>query len=131
MRKLYDNVKVIVSLIPAVVTGATAGSGYADTRGYRDGMLIVTTGAVTSTGTDLYTVTVWEGDTTASMSATSITATVGGTTAGSTTAVARIADLNVTRKRYLQARLTVSATTVSFAGSAVFALGQKDSNPVN
>lgn len=128
---VYDNVKIVNSLVPAVVTTATAGSLYVDTLGYHDGMLIVTTGAVTSTGSDLYTVTVWEGDATSSMAATTITATVGGTTAGSTVAVARISDLNVTRKRYLQARLTMSATTISFAGSATFALTNKESNPVN
>jgi hypothetical protein len=131
MVHTYDNVKIVNSLIPAVVTTATSGSLFVDTQGYHDGMLIVTTGAVTSTGTDTYTVTVFEGDTTASMLATTIAATVGGTTANSTVAVARITDLNVVRKRYLQARLTMTATTISFAGSAVFALGNKESNPVN
>lgn len=131
MRKVLDNVKTAISLEAGVYTAAQAGQQYVDTKGYRDGALVVPAGAITGTGTDVYTVTLWEGDTTASMAATSITVTFTGTgSQAKTVRSARIADLNIVRKRYLQARLTVSATTVSFAGSAVIQLGSASSNPV-
>lgn len=134
MNHLFDNVKVVQSLKPSVLTTDTAGATYVDTLNFHDGMLIVSSGSITATGTDLYTVTVFEGDTTASMTTTGISVTFGYVAAvneGSLVKVARIADLNVTRKRYLQARLTCSATTISFAGSANIALGMGGSNPVN
>ena len=134
MRKLFDNVEVVLSLRSATVTTDTAGQAYVDTKGFRDGMLVVNAGAITATGTDVYTATVYEGDTTASMSATSIAVTFGYVSAAAesnTVKVARISDLNVTRKRYLQIRLAASATTISFAGGGVILLGEGDNNPVN
>lgn len=133
-KKLYDNVKHVISLRTAVVTTDTAGQAYVDTKGYRDGLLIVPTGAITATGTDVYTLTVYEGDTTASMTTTGISVTFGYVSAAAesnTVKVARIADLNVTRKRYLQVRLAASATTVSYGGAGIIALGSPASAPVN
>lgn len=132
MNKIYDNVKTLISLEPGVYTTDTAGQQYVDTQGYRDAKLDVVAGAITGTGTDTYTVTLFEGDTTASLATTGISVTFTGTgSQAKTVRSARVSDLNVTRKRYLQARLTCSATTISFAGSAVIVLGEKDSNPVN
>lgn len=132
MKKILDNVKTAISLEAGVYTSDTAGQQYVDTKGYRDGAIVVAAGAITGTGTDVYTVTVFEGDTTASMTTTGITVTFTGTgSQAKTVRSARLADLNVTRKRYLQAKLTGSATTYSFAGAAVFELGSASSNPVN
>lgn len=133
-KKVFDEVKVVQSLKPAVVTTDTAGASYVDTIGYRDGMLVVSSGAITATGTDLYTMTVFEGDTTASMATTGISVTFGYVSAAAeanTVKVVRIPSLNTTRKRYLQARLTCSATTISFAGDANIALGFPASGPAN
>lgn len=128
---LFDNVKVIVSVKPQVATTDTTGV-IVDTLGYHDGMLIVSSGAITGTGTDIYTVTLWENDsnTTSGATTTSVVLTFTGSQT-TLTQVARIADLNVTRKRYVYAKLTCSATTISFAGAANIALTNKDSNPVN
>ena len=52
-------------------------------------------------------------------------------TADNTVGVARIPELNVTRKRYLRAVLNVGGTTPSFPGNAVFLLGGGVSGPVN
>lgn len=136
MRHVYDNVKVLTSLKPAVVTTDTTGATIIDTLGYNDGMLIVNSGAITATGSDIYTVTVWEGDanTTTGMTTAAIAVTFGfvaGASESSTTKAARIADLGVTRKRYLVAKLTCSATTISFGGSAMIAMGNADSGAVN
>lgn len=132
MRKVLDNVKTLISLEAGTYTTDTAGQQYVDTKGYRDGALVVAAGAIIGTGTDTYTVTLFEGDATASMTTTGITVTFTGTgSQAKTVRSARIADLNVTRKRYLQAKLTCSATTISFAGCAVIELGLGASNPVN
>lgn len=135
MRHLYDNTKIVKAMVPAVVTATTTPANFIDTLGYNDGMLIVSSGAVTGTGTDVYTASILEGDVTSSMAAVSglslTFAFVSAAFESSTTKVLRIVDLGVTRKRYLQFVLTASATTVSFAGSAQFALGAPDSAPVN
>lgn len=131
MKKVYDNVKMERSLDPDVRTTATVGEAIIDTKGYSDGMLVAIAGDITATtGDGGYTVTVYEGDTTASMSATTIKVTFSNGD-GNSVKVARIANLNTERKRYLRADLGGTATTYSFEGGAVFALGNKDSNPVN
>lgn len=138
MRHIYDNTKVKIGMIPVVLSATSTPVQFIDTLGYNDGMLIVSSGAVTATGTDIYTVSVLEGDATASMATvtnlsinTLTFGFVSGAAESSTVKVLRIPDLGVTRKRYLQMTIVASATTVSFAGSAQFALSNPDSGPSN
>lgn len=130
MSKVYDNVKVARSLDPDVRTTATTGEATVDTKGYNDAMLSVIAGDITATTGDAYTVTVYEGDTTSSLSATTIKVTFSNAESN-TVKVARIANLNTERKRYLRADLGGTASTYSFEGGAVIILGEADSNPVN
>ena len=129
--------KTLISLEPGTYTTDTAGQQYVDTKGFDDGVLVVVAGALTATGSDVYTVSLFEGDATSSMTAVAttsvpaVTFTGGVSSQQKTVRISRIADLNVSRKRYLQAKLTCSATTISFAGSAVIELGMAASNPVN
>lgn len=130
--KLFDNVKPICSLDSDVYTTDTTGQDTVDTRGYSDGMLVVTAGDITGTGTDVYTVTVMEGDDTSTLASTGISVTFTGADAPSNSIEsARISGLNLNRKRYLRADLSASATTVSWEGSAVVLLGEADQNPVD
>lgn len=126
---------MVKALVPVVLSASSTPAQYIDTQGYNDGMLIVSSGAITATGTDVYTVSVLEGDATASMTTVSgVSLTFGFVSAAAeanTTKVARLADLGVTRKRYLQFAIVASATTVSFAGCANFALSNPDAGPVN
>lgn len=129
--KIYDNVGVVTSLVPAIRTTDTTGTSVIDTQGYRDGMLCVVAGAIATTATDVYTVTVKECDTS---TGTFVTTGVSVQFTGledNTTKVARISGLNTLRKRFMRADLTCTGTTLSFAGAASLVLGEKDEGPVN
>src|SRR6185437_16522164 len=128
MRHLFDNIKAVQSLIPATYTADKAYTDAAvtavDTQGYADGMLVVTVGDLDAgTGDETYAVKLFECDTSGgTYTDTGISVTILNT-ADDSVAVARIPELNVTRKRYLKATLDVGGTTPSFPGSALILLG--------
>lgn len=129
MRKLVDNVKISYSIAPVVSTASANGTGV-DTQGYSDAMLIVAAGTIdTASGNETYSYSIEHSDDNSSFSAVSgATTTI---TASNTTKVVRLAELNVTIKRYVRAVLTAAGTTPSIAHSAVFALGEPYAGPVN
>ena len=131
MRKLFDNIKAVYTLDAEVYTTDTVATDYVDTVGYGDGMLLVAAGDITTTATDVYTLTVKECETTdGTYTTTGVTVTFTGLE-DNTVKVARIAGLNTNRMRYLKADLTGSATTNSWEGAAVILLGEAASGPVN
>jgi len=127
--KLFDNVKVLSSIVPAVYTADANGTGV-DTQGYENGMLVVSAGDIdTASADETYVVRIQESDDNSSFAAvTGLTVTI---TADNQIGVLRLSGLNTLRKRYLRAVLDVSGTTPSFAGSTNFHLGGSDSGPVN
>lgn len=126
--KLFDNVKVLASLVPAVRTADTNGTGI-DTQGYENGVLVVSAGAIDLASTDeTYVVKIEESDDNSTFTDSGLSVAV---TAANQVKLVRVAELNVTRKRYLRAVLDVSGTTPSFAGGAVFLLGGAAAGPVN
>lgn len=130
MRHLFDNTKAALSLVPATYTSSQAyGSVTAvDTQGYSDGVLVVAAGNLTTVD-ETYEVEVYECDTEGgTYTATGIKLAM---TADNTVKVARVSELNVTRKRYLKAALTVSGSNESFPGTALFLLGGAYAGPVN
>lgn len=128
MRKLFDNVKVLQSLVSAVRTADANGTGV-DTQGYEDAMLVVPVGDIDLASADeTYQVKVEESDDNVTFTTTTITATV---SADNQVGVARIAELNVARKRYLRAVLDVGGTTPSIPMSALFLLAGSLKGPVN
>jgi hypothetical protein len=129
-RKLLDNVKASVSLVPAVYSSNQAYGAVTavDTQGYNDAELLVVAGNLVTVD-ETYVVEVYECDTSGgTYTATGITVAM---TADNTVGVARITDLNVVRKRYLKATLTMTGSNESFPGTAVFLLGEPASGPVN
>ena len=133
MRKLFDNIKAVYTLDAETYTAVTVGAHVVDTQGYGDGMLVALAGDITNTTGDTYTVQVLECDTsTGTFTTTGIELTfTGGGSIANTLQVARIAELNVTRKRFLRADLTCTATTTSFEGAAVILLGEGSTGAVN
>ena len=131
--KLFDNVKAERSLDPDVRTDAATGEKVVDTKGYRDGMLVVQAGDITDTTGDTYTVKVMEADTsTGSFTDTGVSVTfTGGQAEDNSVKVARLSELNVVRKRFLRCDLACTATTTSFEGGAVLLLGEAYAGPVN
>ncbi|MEP2085068.1 MAG: hypothetical protein ABJP87_04410 [Bauldia litoralis] len=129
MRHLYDNTKVVASLVPATRTADANGTGI-DTKGYENAMLVVSAGDIDLANADeTYVVELEESDDNSTFTdATGFDVTI---TADNEVGVVRIPNLNTTRKRYLRAVLNVGGTTPSFPGNAVFLLGGGDSGPVN
>lgn len=136
MRKLFDNIGAHESLVAEAYTAATTGATVIDTQGYSDGMLVVAAGDITCTTGNTYRVEVYECDTsTGTFAATGIycdfTGASGATAGENTAKVARIGELNLTRKRFLRVDLAMTATTTAWEGAGVILLGQKYSGPVN
>lgn len=129
MHKLFDNTKVLASLVPAVRTADANGTGV-DTLGYRDGMLVVSVGDIDLANADeTYVIELEESDDNSTFSdVATISVTI---TADNQVGVARVSELNVTRKRYLRAVLNVGGTTPSIPVSAVFLLGEAYAGAVN
>lgn len=128
MRKLFDNTKVLASLVPAVRTADANGTGI-DTQGFGDGMMVVSVGDLDLASTDeTYVVKIEESDDNSTFAATTLQATL---TADNQVAAVRVAELNVARKRYLRAVLDVGGTTPSAPIAALFLLGEAASGPVN
>ncbi len=131
MKSLFDNIKVLASLVPAVRTAdVTTGATAVDTLGYNDGMAVVTVGDLDLASTDeTYVLEVYECDTSGgTYVATGITLTP---SADNDVKVARVANLNTKRKRYLKIYLDVGGTTPSCPVAALMLLGQPYSAPVN
>ena len=128
MSKVFDNILVVASLVPATRTADANGTGV-DTKGFNDAMMVVTVGDLDlASGDETYVVNLEESDDNSSFSAVSgFSITM---TADNTTKELRIPDLNTTRKRYLRAVLDVGGTTPSIPGTAVFVLGEPFSGPV-
>lgn len=129
MNKIFDNIKAVASLVSAVRTADANGTGV-DTKGYNDAMLVVQAGDIDLANADeTYVIELEESDDNSTWSDVSgVSVTI---TADNQTGVARVRELNVTRKRYLRAVLNVGGTTPSFPGSAVFLLGEAYAGPVN
>jgi len=136
MRKLFDNIAAAVSLDAETYTAATTGSKVIDTRGYRDGMLLVVAGDITCTTGNTYRVQLMESDTsTGTFGETGIFIDfvgASGAAAGENgQRVARISELGVTRKRFLRVDLAMTATTTSWEGTGIILMGEGVKGPVN
>lgn len=126
--KVFDNILISPSLVPATRTADANGTGV-DTKGFNDAMMVVAVGDIDTASTDeTYVVNLEESDDNSSFSAVSgFSITI---TADNTCKELRIPNLNTTRKRYLRAVLDVGGTTPSIPGIAFFVLGEPFSGPV-
>jgi len=132
MRKLFDGINPVYALDAEAYTTDTTGTDVVDSQGYGDGMIVALSGDVTGTGTDVYTVTLKECDTTdGTFTSTGISVAFSGANQSNLVKSARVPELNLERKRYLRADLTCSATTVAWEGAVVLLLGEKFHGPVN
>jgi len=129
MRKLFDNVKAVASLVPAVRTSDANGTGI-DTQGYNDGMIVVSAGDIDLANSDeTYVIELEESDDNSTF--TDVAGHDISITADNQVGVKRVSELNVARKRYLRAVCNVGGTTPSFPVAAVFLLSGGQSGPVN
>lgn len=129
MDSLYDNVKVLASLVPATRTASANGTGV-DTLGYNEGVAVILAGDIDLANADeTYAFKVQESDDNSSFSDVSgATTTV---TADNDVKLIRLTNLNTSKKRYLRVVATLGGTTPSWPGSASILLGSPVSAPVN
>lgn len=130
MRSVYDAVKSVVSLVPAVRTADANGTAV-DTLGYNSAKLVISAGDIDLASTDeTYAFNVEE-SADGSTGWAAISGATASITADNQTANIRLDGLNQgTRKRYLRAVLDVGGTTPSIPCSAVFELGRAFREPV-
>ena len=128
MRKLFDNTKAVFTLRPQAATASANGTGV-DTQGFAEGMVVLEVGAVSGT-TPTLDVKLQESDDNSTFTDIS-GATFTQVTAANSSQVKRLAELNVSRKRYIRAVATIAGTTPSFAVAAQILLGTKFSGAIN
>jgi len=129
MKSVYDNIKILASLIPAVRTASANGTGV-DTQGYNNGMAIIEAGDIDLTsGNETYAFSIEDSADNSSFAAVSgLTTTV---TADNDLKLIRINGLGTSVRRYVRVVLTAGGTTPSIPCSATFALGNAFNAPVN
>jgi hypothetical protein len=128
MRKVFDNVLCQASLVPAVRTADANGTGV-DTKGFRDGMAVISVGDLDlASGNETYAFNIEESDDNSTFAA--VSGLTVSATADDQVKEIRLADLNVTRKRYLRVVLDVGGTTPSCPCTALIVCGLGASNAV-
>lgn len=131
MKSVYDAVKFLASLVPAVRTASGNGSAI-DTKGFGSAALTISAGDIDlTTGDETYAFSVEE-SADGSTGWAAISGATASVTADNDVKLIRLEGLNTgSRKRYLRAVLTAAGTTPSIPCSAVFALSRAYNEPVN
>lgn len=125
-KDLYSNIGVTVSVVPAVLTATTTGTGV-DLAGFESAAVVINTGAIAGSG--VFNVTLEESDASGSgytaVAASKVQGTLPTPLAAST--VYKLGYLGA--KRYIRPVLTLASGT-SIAAGAVVIKGNARSKPV-
>lgn len=129
MKSVFDAVKSIVSLIPAVRTAAANGTGV-DTKGFNSAKAVISAGDIDLADADeTYAFKIQDSpDNSAWADVSGATATV---TADNDVKQIRIDGLGISVDRYVRIVLTTGGTTPSIPCSAMIELGNAFQKPVN
>ena len=129
MKSVYDNIKVLASLVPATRTADANGSSV-DALGYNSAQAVIVAGDIDLTDTDeTYAFKVQHSSDNSSWSdVTGATTTV---TADNQVKVIRLDGIGTSISRYLRIVLDVGGTSPSIPCSGVFNLGRAFRGPVN
>ena len=129
MRSVYDAIKVLQSLVPAVRTASANGTGV-DTQGYNSAVAVILAGDIDlTTGDETYAFKVQDSaDNSTFADVAGATATV---TADNDVKYIRMEGLGITYRRYVRVVATLAGTTPSWPGSASIVLGRAFTEPVN
>lgn len=129
MKSLYDAVKAVVSLVPAVRTASGNGTGV-DTQGYNTAMVVINAGDIDlTTGDETYNFKVQDSaDNSTFADITGATAVV---TADNDTKVIRVDGLGTSVDRYIRVVATLAGTTPSCPSTATVLLGNGFNKPAN
>lgn len=129
MKSVYDNIKVLASLVPAVRT-ADANGSTVDALGYNSGQAVIVAGDIDlTTGDETYALKVQHSsDDSTWADVSGATTTV---TADNQVKVIRLDGIGTSINRYLRVVLDVGGTTPSIPCSAVINLGRGFAGPAN
>jgi len=130
MRDIANNIEVVASVVPAVITSTPTPPTATDLRGFNSAMVVFAVGAADVANADeTYLPGLEESDTLGS----GFTAVDSGDLDGAVTTLL----LNTVRKigykgtkRYIRPIITIAGTTPSIAVGAVIAKGNPDQKPV-
>ena len=128
MESLYDNVKSLISLVPAVRTASANGTGI-DTLGFTTAKAVIAIGDIDLTTTDeTYVFKIQDSaDNSTFADVSGLTSTV---TADNQIKNIAINGLGTSIRRYVRVVATLGGTTPSCPCSAVIELGRAYTNPV-
>lgn len=128
MRSVYDNIKSVASLVPAVRTASANGTGV-DTKGYNSAKAVIVAGDIDlTTGDETYAFKIQDSaDNSSFADVSGLTTTV---TADNDVKNIRIDGLGTTVRRYIRVVATLAGTTPSCPVSAVIELGNAFNEPV-
>ena len=129
MKSVYDAIKAVVSLIPAVRTASANGTGV-DTLGYNSAMIVINAGDIDlTTGDETYNFKVQDSaDNSTFADVSGATAVV---TADNDTKVIRVEGLGTSVDRYIRVVATLAGTTPSCPCAATVLLGNGYNKPAN
>lgn len=129
MSSIYDNTKVLSSLVPAVRTASANGTGV-DTAGYTEGMAVITAGDLDlASGNETYAFSIEDSADNSSFAAVSGLTTTA--TADNDIKLIRLAGIGTSLRRYVRVVATLGGTTPSWPGNATIHLSGAYNNPVN
>lgn len=129
MRSVYDAIKAVVSLIPAVRTASANGTGV-DTLGYTSAMIVINAGDIDlTTGDETYNFKVQ--DSTDNSTFADVTGATEVVTADNQTKVIRVEGLGTSVDRYIRVVATLAGTTPSCPCAATVLLGNGYNKPAN
>lgn len=129
MKNVYDNIKVLASLVPASRTASANGTGV-DTQGYENGMVVVSAGDIDlTTGDETYAFKVQDSaDNSTFADVSGLTTTV---TADNDVKLIRLTGLGANIRRYVRVVATLAGTTPICPVEAFVLLGNAFKKPVN
>lgn len=132
MRSVYDEIKVLASLVPAVRTASADGTAL-DTMGYQSVEWVVLAGDIDlTTGDETYAFKVQESVDSAFTAPVDISGATTTVTADNDVKVVRVDGLGTgARLRYQRIVATLAGTSPSWPGAVVANLGRAFQNPVN
>ena len=129
MKSLYDSVKAVVSLVPAVRTASANGTGV-DTQGYNTAMVVINAGDIDLASTDeTYNFKVQDSADNSSWA--DISGATAVVTADNDVKSIRVDGLGTSVDRYIRVVATLAGTTPSCPSTATVLLGNGFNKPAN
>lgn len=131
MKKLYDAIKALNTILPAVYTADVTSPTAVDTKGFNSALAVISAGAIDLTSTNETYAFALEESADGSTNWTAVSGATATVTASNQLKYIDVPGVGTTRKRYLRVTLDVGGTTPSIAVDVNIVLGNAFTEPVN